>query len=623
MINEAPVYTLKDISLTFGVRPLFTSVSLNICRGDKICLVGRNGSGKSTLLKIISGVMEPDGGEVFVQPGLKIAYMEQAADFSKYETLQDVILSGLDAETKESQAYRADILAGQLDIKREISPKTASGGELKKAALARALIGEPDILLLDEPTNHLDITTIEKLEEIVRQFSGAVVVISHDRSFLNHVSNRTLWLDRGIVHSGSRGFAFFEEWQDEIINQEIIKEKHLNKKIEEETEWLHKGVTARRRRNQGRLRRLQQLRQERREQVKRKGSVDLEIKEAAVRSKLVMEAKHICKKFGEREIVKDFSLRVLKGNRIGIVGPNGSGKTTLVKLLTQHLAPDSGFVRLGKNLEMAYFDQNREMLDPDKTLWRTLCGEGDHIYVRGHYRHVIAYLKDFLFTPDQAQSPVSCLSGGEKNRLMLALSLARESNFLVLDEPTNDLDMDTLDLLQEVLDEYEGTILLVSHDRDFLNKITTSMLYMRGDGSVIEHIGSYEELYDKYIARDGSFGRKAPAETKRQPYAVPKSGRSVSESVQSDSAIVSENSSQAKTVRLSYKDQRLYEILPGEIASIEQKIVVLEKELSDPGLYAADEKKFYALSGQLQQLQKEKDEKETQWLEIELLKSSL
>ena len=622
MINEAPIYTLKDISLTFGVRPLFTSVSLNICRGDKICLVGRNGSGKSTLLKIISGVMEPDGGEVFVQPGIKIAYMEQAADFSKYETLQDVILSGLEAETRESQAYRADILAGQLDIKREISPKTASGGELKKAALARALIGEPDILLLDEPTNHLDITTIEKLEEIVRQFSGAVVVISHDRSFLNHVSNRTLWLDRGIVHSGSRGFAFFEEWQDEIINQEIIKEKHLNKKIEEETEWLHKGVTARRRRNQGRLRRLQQLRQERREQVKRMGSVDLEIKEAAVRSKLVMEAKHICKKFGEREIVKDFSLRVLKGNRIGIVGPNGSGKTTLVKLLTQHLAPDSGFVRLGKNLEMAYFDQNREMLDPDKTLWRTLCGEGDHIYVRGHYRHVIAYLKDFLFTPDQAQSPVSCLSGGEKNRLMLALSLARESNFLVLDEPTNDLDMDTLDLLQEVLDEYEGTILLVSHDRDFLNKITTSMLYMRGDGSVIEHIGSYEELYDKYIARDGSSGRKA-AETKRQPYAVPKSGCSVSEPVQSDSAIMSENGSQAKTVRLSYKDQRLYEILPDEIAALEQKIAGLEKELSDPELYAADEKNFYALSGQLQQLQKEKDEKENQWLEIELLKSSL
>ena len=507
MINEAPVYTLKDISLTFGVRPLFTSVSLNICRWDKICLVGRNGSGKSTLLKIISGVMEPDGGEVFVQPGLKIAYMEQAAEFSKYEPHQAVILSGQDAETKESQAYRADILAGQLDIKREISPKTASGGELKKAALARALIGEPDILLLDEPTNHLDITTIEILEDIVIQFSGAGVVISHDRSFFNHVSNRTLWLDRGIVHSGSRGFAFFEEWQDEIINQEIIKEKHLNKKIEEETELLHKGVTARRRRNQGRLRRLQQLRQERREQVKRMGSVDLEIKEAAVRSKLVMEAKHICKKFGEREIVKDFSLRMLKGNRIGIVGPNGSGKTTLVKLLTQHLAPDSGFVRLGKNLEMAYFDQNRMTLDPKKTLWKTLCGEGDHIWVRGQYRHVVAYLKDFLFTPDQAQSPVSCLSGGEKNRLMLALSLARESNFLVLDEPTNDLDMGTLDLLQEVLDEYEGTILLVSHDRDFLNKITTSMLYMRGDGSVIEHIGSYAELYDKYIARDGRFGR--------------------------------------------------------------------------------------------------------------------
>lgn len=298
-----------------------------------------------------------------------------------------------------------------------------------------------------------------------------------------------------------------------------------------------------------------------------------------------MEAKHICKKFGEREIVKDFSLRVLKGNRIGIVGPNGSGKTTLVKLLTQHLAPDSGFVRLGKNLEMAYFDQNREMLDPDKTLWRTLCGEGNHIYVRGHYRHVIAYLKDFLFTPDQAQSPVSCLSGGEKNRLMLALSLARESNFLVLDEPTNDLDMDTLDLLQEVLDEYEGTILLVSHDRDFLNKITTSMLYMRGDGSVIEHIGSYEELYDKYIARDGSFGRKAAGQ-KQNASRMPRFQNPdalflnlYSQIRQSYLKIALRRNSPPQLQRFSL----LYEILAGEIASIEQKIAGLEKNCPTPG----------------------------------------
>ncbi len=604
MINEAPIYTLRNISLTFGVKPLFTSVNVNISRGDKICLVGRNGSGKSTLLKIISGQIDPDNGEVFVQPGIKVSYMAQDADFSEYETLKDVILSGLNQEDQHEQSYKVDILVNLLEINASVSPKTASGGERKKAALAKALIGEPDILLLDEPTNHLDITTIEKLEDIVKKFSGAVVVISHDRSFLTRVSNATIWLDRGMTYSNSKGFSSFEAWQEEILNQEIIKEKYLNKKLEEETEWLHKGVTARRRRNQGRLRRLQQLRQERREQVKKLGSVDLEIKEASIRSKLVMEAKHISKKFGEREILKDFSLRVLKGNRIGIVGPNGSGKTTLVKLLTEHLAPDSGFVRLGKNLEMVYFDQNREILDPEKTLWRTLCGEGDHIYVRGHYRHVIAYLKDFLFTPEQAQSPVGCLSGGEKNRLMLALSLARESNFLVLDEPTNDLDMDTLDLLQEVLSEYQGTILLVSHDRDFLDKITTSMLYMKGDGTVIEHIGNYDELYNKYV-KDTK--KEVKLSNVKKPIQAP----------------ISIQNSSPKQSKLSYKDKRLYEILPTEIDQLEKEIKKVETELSSPDLYTKDTKRFYELTKRLEELKQLKDDKETQWLEIEMLQSSL
>ena len=600
MLNTIPIYTLREISLTFGVRPLFTSVSLNICKGDKICLIGRNGSGKSTLLKIISGVIEPDNGEVFIQPGIKASYMEQDSDLSAYLTLREAILSGLPEKERINQAYKADILINQLEINGEIETSTASGGERKKAALARALISEPDILLLDEPTNHLDITTIEKLEDIVKKFAGAVIVISHDRSFLNHVSNKTLWLDRGIIHSNNKGFTDFDAWQEAILEQEIIQEKYLNKKIEEETEWLHKGVTARRRRNQGRLRRLQQLRLERKEQIKKIGSVDMEIQEAATRSKLVLEAKHISKSFGSHEIVKDFSLRMLRGNRIGIVGPNGSGKTTLLKLLTEHLAPDSGFVRLGKNLEMAYFDQNREQLNPEKTLWRTLCGEGDHIWVRGHFRHVVAYLKDFLFTPEQAKSPVSCLSGGEKNRLMLALSLARESNFLVLDEPTNDLDMDTLDLLQEVLDEYEGTILLVSHDRDFLNKITTSMLYMRGDGTVIEHVGNYEELYNKYIAKD----MKASA--------VP------SKEIKKDT-----NKTSAKAPRLSYNEQRLYEILPDEIAALEEKINSLEQALSDSELYTKDIDKFYRLSNELSQAKEDRDNKETEWLEIDMKKSSL
>ncbi len=593
MANTAPIYTLRDISLTFGVKPLFTSVSLNINRGDKICLVGRNGCGKSTLLKIISGRLEPDSGEKFIQPGINISYMEQEADFSSYQTLKDVIAGGLKKTEKEE--FKADILIGLLDINAGVSPLTASGGELKKAALARALISEPDILLLDEPTNHLDIAAIEKLEEIIKKFAGAVVVISHDRSFLTRISNATLWLDRGIVHANNKGFADFYGWQEEIINQEIIKEKYLNKKLEEETEWLHKGVTARRRRNQGRLRRLQQLRQERREQVKKLGSIDLEIKEAAVRSKMVIEAKHISKSFAERPIVKDFSLRVMKGNRIGIVGANGSGKTTLIKLLTKHLEPDSGHVRIGKNLEMAYFDQNREQLDPEKTLWRTLCGEGDHIYVRGSYRHVVAYLKDFLFTPEQAKSPVSCLSGGEKNRLMLALQLARESNFLVLDEPTNDLDMDTLDLLEEVLDEYQGTILLVSHDRDFLNKITTSMLYMRGDGSIVEHIGTYEELYNRYIAGSKKESKITPVKKEQQ---------------QSVAAA-------CKTAKLSYKDQRLYEILPQEVEKLEAEIAAVEEKLSDSNLFMQNKDKFMSLTERLQELKIQKDEKETQWLEIE------
>lgn len=600
MTNLIPIYTIKEIKLTFGTKPLFTDVNLNICKGDKICLVGRNGCGKSTLLKIISGQIEADYGEVFIQPATKVSYMEQNADFSSYKSLRDIILSGLRDEDVNSNSYKADILINNFDIKEDISPLTASGGELKKAALAKALISEPDILLLDEPTNHLDIATIEKLEEIILKFQGAVIVISHDRSFLNHVSNATLWIDRGITHYNNKGFSTFDEWQEEILNQEIIKEKYLNKKLEEETEWLHKGVTARRRRNQGRLRRLQQLRQERREQIKKLGSIDLEIKEADVRSKMVVEAKHISKSYDNRDIVKDFSLRILKGNRIGIVGPNGAGKTTLIKLLTKHLEPDTGFVRIGKNLEMAYFDQNREQLNPEKTLWKTLCGEGDHIYVRGHYRHVVAYLKDFLFTPDQAKSPVSCLSGGEKNRLMLALSLARESNFLVLDEPTNDLDMDTLDLLQEVLDEYQGTILLVSHDRDFLNKITTSMLYMSGDGSIIEHVGNYEELYDKHISKE----IKKITQTKK----------TVTENKEKKSN---------KTNQLSYKDKRLYEILPQEISEIESKILEIETLLSDTELFSKDTTKFYQLSEQLEKLNKEKDEKETKWLEIDEMISSL
>lgn len=594
MVVEAPIYTIRGAKLSFGLNPLFTDVDLYINRGDKICLVGRNGCGKSTLLKVIAREIEPDEADFFIQPGIRIGYMPQEPDFTGFKTLREVVEAGLPKEEK-NQTYRADRLIEYFAINENQNPEQSSGGERRKAALARSLIGEPDILLLDEPTNHLDITTIEKLEDLIKKFSGAVIVISHDRMFLDHISQTTFWLDRGVLRRNNKGFGAFEEWEDQVIEQEIIEQKALNKKIAEETEWLHKGVTARRRRNMGRLRRLQQLRQERREQIKMTGSVNLEAETAELRSKMVIEAKHISKSFGDREIVKDFSIRVIKGNKIGIVGPNGSGKTTLIKLLTKRLEPDSGFVRIGKNLEEAYFDQNRITLDPKKTLWKTLCNEGDHIWVRGHFRHVVAYLKDFLFKPDQAQCPVSTLSGGEKNRLMLALALAKQSNFLVLDEPTNDLDMDTLDLLQEVLDDYEGTILIVSHDRDFMDKVATSLIYMRGDGTVYEHVGSYSELLEKL--------KGIPLKTDNRK-----------QNTKEEPKIREKN----KTLKLSYKEQYMLENLPKEIEKLGEENKAIEVALGNANLYTDDPQKFDELTSKLAANKENLEKMENQWLEVQM-----
>ncbi|MBR1915212.1 MAG: ABC-F family ATP-binding cassette domain-containing protein [Alphaproteobacteria bacterium] len=594
MISQPPMISVKNAKLTFGIKPLFVGLELNIVKGDKICLVGRNGSGKSTLLKVLSSVLEPDEAEIYVEPGIKISYMPQEADCLEQQTLRDIVLSGLE-KYDPSLEYKADILINAFNIKQNQAPSESSGGEIKKAMLARALISDPDVLLLDEPTNHLDIETIEKLEDIINNFAGAVVVISHDKMFLNHVSKKTFWLDRGLLYTNNKGFAFFDEWQEQILEQEIIAQKYLNKKIDEEVEWLHKGVTARRKRNQGRLRRLEALRAERREQIKQVGSVNLEIETGELKSKLVIEAKHIFKSYGPRELVKDFSIRIMRGNRIGIVGPNGAGKTTLIKLLTKKIAPDAGFVRMGKNLTEAYFDQNRITLNPKKTLWKTLCNEGDHIWVRGHWRHVVAYLKDFLFKPEQADTPVSTLSGGEKNRLMLALALAQESNFLVLDEPTNDLDMDTLELLQEVLDEYEGTILIVSHDRDFMDKVATSLLYMKGDGTIYEHVGTYTALLEKL--------KNMPQKPQKK--------------IQVKNEVKQEK--QNNINKLSYKDKRLLEVLPDEINVLDLKIKDIEKILSeDVDLYTRDSKKFDELTLALDEAKRQKDEKETLWLEIEM-----
>lgn len=592
---DAPVYTIKDAHLQFGERPLFTGLELYLTKGRKYCLVGRNGSGKSTLLKVIAGQTEADNAETFLQPGTAISYMAQEDDLAGFATLRDVVLSGL-GEHQADLAYKADILIERLEIAENVDPRTASGGERKKAALARALVNNPDILLLDEPTNHLDITTIEKLEEMISKFSGALIVISHDRAFLKHVCDGIIWLDRGIARTLNKGFDAFEDWRDAVYEQEEAEQNRLNKKIESETRWLRKGVTARRKRNQGRLHRLYDLRNERRDQIKKTGSVDLNIDGGVIQSKLIIEAKHLSKSFNGRPIVNDFSLRVMQGNKIGVIGANGAGKTTLIKLLTGRLAPDSGYARLAKTTQEVYFDQKRAVLDPTKTLKETLCPDGgDHVFVKGAPRHVYSYLKDFLFSPSQANTPVSVLSGGEKNRLILARDLAKPSNFLVLDEPTNDLDMDTLDLLQDALETYKGTVLIVSHDRDFLDNTATSLLYMAGDGSVVEYVDSCTHLLEKIKERE--------KEKKNVP--------TVKEPVKQES-----RSERPKAIRLSYNDKRALEMLPGEIAELEQQIKAMEEKLADPDFYAKSPAEFEQTAAKLEQSKTLLDEKETRWLEL-------
>ncbi len=592
---DAPIYTIKNAHLQFGERPLFTGLELYLTKGRKYCLVGRNGSGKSTLLKVIAGQTEADNAETFLQPGTAISYMAQEDDLAGFATLRDVVLSGLGEHQAES-AYKADILIERLEIAGNADPRTASGGERKKAALARALVNDPDILLLDEPTNHLDITTIEKLEEMISKFSGALIVISHDRAFLKHVCDGIIWLDRGIARTLNKKFDAFEDWRDAVYEQEEAEQNRLNKKIESETRWLHKGVTARRKRNQGRLHRLYDLRNERRDQIKKTGSVDLNIDGGVIQSKLIIEAKHLSKSFNGRPIVNDFSLRVMQGNKIGVIGANGAGKTTLIKLLTGRLAPDSGYARLAKTTQEVYFDQNRAVLDPTKTLKETLCPDGgDHVFVKGEPRHVYSYLKDFLFSPAQANTPVSVLSGGEKNRLILARDLAKPSNFLVLDEPTNDLDMDTLDLLQDALETYKGTVLIVSHDRDFLDNTATSLLYMAGDGSVVEYVDSCTHLLEKIKERE--------KEKKNVP--------TVKEPVKKES-----RSERPKAIRLSYNDKRALERLPGEIAELEQQIKAMEEKLADPDFYAKSPAEFEQTAAKLEQSKTLLDEKETRWLEL-------
>src|SRR6478735_4042660 len=487
-----PLLQLKDIALTFGGTPLLTGAELSVSPGERVCLVGRNGSGKSTLLKIAAGSVAADRGSVFVQPGASLRYLAQEPDFGEATTTLAYVEQGLGPHDGPHQARQ---LLEQLGLHGSEDPAHLSGGEARRAALARVLAPNPDILLLDEPTNHLDLTTIEWLERTLESRRSALVMISHDRRFLSNLSRSTVWLDRGETRRVERGFADFEDWRDEVLAEEERNQHKLDRKIVAEEHWLRYGVSGRRKRNVKRLATLHSLREARRAHRGPAGAADITDSEAQRSGVLVVEAKGIGKSYDGRPIVGNFSTRILRGDRIGIVGPNGSGKTTLIQMLTGALAPDSGTVKLGSTLAMAALDQHRDSLNPDTTVADALTGGGSETIMVGEQpRHVVGYMKDFLFGPEQARTPLGKLSGGERGRLMLAQVLARPSNVLVLDEPTNDLDLETLDVLENMVGDYAGTVLLISHDRDFLDRLVSSVIVPEGQGRWVEYAGGYTDM---------------------------------------------------------------------------------------------------------------------------------
>ena len=595
-----PILILRDIRLTFGGPTLLDGAALSLSAGDRLCLVGRNGSGKSTLLKIAAGMVLPDDGEVFLQPGTTVRYLPQEPDLAGFDTVLAYVEDGLDPDLA---GHRAAYLLDQLQVDGMADPSNLSGGEARRAALARTLAPEPDILLLDEPTNHLDLPAIEWLESELAGSRAAQILISHDRRFLQTLSRTTAWLDRGRVRQLDAGFVGFEEWRDGILETEDTELHKLDRKIAAETEWLRKGVTARRKRNQGRLRALFDLREKRRQHRRAEGSVEMAASESAASGKRVLEAKGIAKSYGGRLIARDFSIRVQRGDRIGFVGPNGAGKTTLVNLMTGAVPSDDGEVRLGANVEMLTLDQRRESLDPGTSLRDALTGGGgDTVMVGGAPRHVVGYMKDFLFAPEQLGTPIERLSGGERGRLMLARALAKPSNLLVLDEPTNDLDLETLDLLQELLADYAGTLLLVSHDRDFLDRVVTSTVACEGDGRWTNYAGGYTDMLAQRGADLDASELKAPPKPKAEKPAP---------------------AQRKQSRKLSYNQQRALETLPGEMETLQSEIAVLEGILADPELYAKDAERFQQSTKALTVKQSRLVAAEEEWLELELLKEEL
>ena len=594
---RAPLLQLSEISLTYGGDPIFEGLSLNVQPGDRVALVGRNGSGKSTLMKVMAGFVEPDRGEVVLAAGVSTGYMEQDPDLSGFETLGEFARDGLEP----GEDYRVDMAAEGLKFDPDRPVATASGGERRRAALARLLAQAPELMLLDEPTNHLDIEAIGWLEDHLSQTRAGFVLISHDRAFLRRLTKATLWIDRGQVRRQERGFEGFEDWREATWAAEDDARHKLDRKIKAEARWAVEGISARRKRNQGRVRALAALRAERSSQIRRQGTAAMAFDSGTTSGKKVVEATGIAKAFGDKTILRPFDLRIQRGDRIAFVGPNGAGKTTLIKMLTGEIAPDQGTVTMGTNLEIAVFDQARAALNPDQTLWESLTGDpemrvsgrADQVMVRGQPKHVVAYLKDFLFDDAQARAPVRSLSGGEKARLLLARLMARPSNLLVMDEPTNDLDVETLDLLQDLLGEYDGTVLLVSHDRDFIDRVADTTVAMEGDGRATVYAGGWSD----YQAQRGET-------VVEEPVAVAKA------------APVTEKPKAARD-GLSFTERHRLDALPGIIAKLEAEIAKLSEFMSDPTLFQTAPAKFEKASLALSERQAVLADAEEEWMSLE------
>ncbi len=596
MAVKAPLLQLSDIALTFGGEPIFADLSLVVQPGDRVALVGRNGSGKSTLMKVMAGLVEADSGTCVVPPGISVGYMEQEPEMLGFATLGDYAASALEPE----ETYRVEMAGEGLKFDPARAVETASGGERRRAALAKLMAEAPDLMLLDEPTNHLDIEAIAWLETTLKETRAGYVIISHDRAFLRELTRATLWIDRGMVRRNEQGFTHFEAWRDKIWEEEDQSRHKLDRKIKSEGRWAVEGISARRKRNQGRVRALQELRAERAGQIRRQGTAGMALESGPRSGKLVFEARGISKSYDDTQILTDFDLRVQRGDRVAFVGPNGVGKTTLLKMLLGEVEPDSGDIRRGTNLMPAVFDQSRAALDPDMTLWDSLTGDpdmrvsgkADQILVRGMPRHVIGYLKEFLFDERQARAPVRALSGGEKARLLLAKLMAKESNLLVLDEPTNDLDIETLDLLQELLDDYDGTLLLVSHDRDFLDRVATTTIAMEGDGQATVYAGGWSDYRAQRAVDKGPEPSKSAAKSKSKP--------------------AQDTSRDAPG--LSFTEKHRLKALPKEIARLEAEIGKLEGLLADAELFTREPVKFRKATEALVTRQKALSAAEEEWL---------